>query len=276
MDWSNERYVRLYTRDTRTWLKLKWEGQSLLALLIRKMDRSGILDDMEEPIEDISLVTGFPEEHTKVGLERLIKYGVVHINTDNTLVMPNYIDAQESSKTDKQRQRESRERRKARAQSVTKRDDLVTKCDGNVTSGHNLSQPVTPTCAVLCSTVVEPKPAPQEKRRKPAKEKKATGISTPTWIAYSEAYKKAYGVEMKRSPKNSALCKELVSRLGAEDAPKVAVHYFQSSNPWYRQRYHVLELLVRDAEPICADMKKNQTKKQPFVDLESVRPDMEE
>ena len=44
MDWSNERYVRVYTRDTTTWKILSWEARALLQFLIRKVDRSGVVD----------------------------------------------------------------------------------------------------------------------------------------------------------------------------------------------------------------------------------------
>ena len=162
MDWSNERYVRLYVRDTRTWLKLRWEGQCLFMLLIRKIDRAGILDDIEEPVEDLSLMTGFPEEHVKEGIKSLISLGVVQIN-NNQLIVPNFLEAQETSKTDAQRQREYREKRRDKARSQNKsnasqnssevsQDNAVesrnkTKPLQVVTTGHNRSQPVTPTSA---------------------------------------------------------------------------------------------------------------------------------
>jgi hypothetical protein len=287
MDWSNERYVRLYTRDTMTWLRLRWEGQVLLCLLIRKVDRAGILDNVEEPVVDISLATGLPTEHVKIGLERLIRYGVVIIN-ERTLIFPNYMDAQECSKSDKQRQKESREKRKTMAQFVTKcdeqRDDPVTKRDKNVTTGHSVSQPVTPYCAVpdpvldLCCAdpvpEVENSPVapPAEKPKKPRKKAKPTGKGTPTWIAYSEAYKRRYGVETKRSVKFSSQCLDLVNRLGEEDAPRVAEFYFKCANDYYKTRYHPLDLLVKDCEAIKAEMIALNKRRAPYVPLVSKRP----
>ena len=44
MDFPNERYVRLYTRETTTWRLLGWEGQALLPQVLRLVDRSGVLD----------------------------------------------------------------------------------------------------------------------------------------------------------------------------------------------------------------------------------------
>ena len=36
VDFSDESYVRLYTRDTVSWLRLGWEAQALLCLLLRQ------------------------------------------------------------------------------------------------------------------------------------------------------------------------------------------------------------------------------------------------
>ena len=43
MDWANERYVRLYTRDTVTWKMWPWEARAIFPLLMRKVDRAGVL-----------------------------------------------------------------------------------------------------------------------------------------------------------------------------------------------------------------------------------------
>lgn len=130
MDWENERYVRLFTRDTLTWRLLGWQGQAVLALLSRKLDRAGVLDtDGEPPALVVAAVTGIPEEISRIGLAALVDRGVVEVG-DRVLVMPNFIEAQEANASDAQRQRESRARRRDRARrTVTKRDETVTECD---------------------------------------------------------------------------------------------------------------------------------------------------
>lgn len=114
MDWSNESYVRIYTRDTTNWLKCRWEGQMLFTFILRKVDRAGRLDGIEDPVEDLSLVTGIPPEIVEVGLKRILKREFITI-FDGTLVVPNFIEAQEATKSDRQRQKESRERRRLAA-----------------------------------------------------------------------------------------------------------------------------------------------------------------
>jgi hypothetical protein len=150
VDWSNERYVRWYTRDTKTWLLLGWQAQCVLGLLIRKVDRAGVLDDVRDG-SDLAVVlgNGMPVEHIQFGLERLAKYRTVEI-TDTGLVLPNFLEAQEAAQSDKQRARESRERKRAKSRIVTTSSRNVTDESRNVTlesqavtGCHNLSQPVT-------------------------------------------------------------------------------------------------------------------------------------
>ena len=44
LDYANERFVLLYTRDTATWKLLDWEARAVLMFLLRKVDRSGVID----------------------------------------------------------------------------------------------------------------------------------------------------------------------------------------------------------------------------------------
>jgi hypothetical protein len=115
VDWSNERYVRIYTRDTKTWKLLGWEGQAVLCLLARRFDRSGLLDDVRSG-EDVALMigSGFPEEIAHVGLDRILKHDVM-VLTAGGLLWPKFMEAQEASKSNTQRQREFRDRRRAEA-----------------------------------------------------------------------------------------------------------------------------------------------------------------
>lgn len=70
------------------------------------------------------------------------------------------------------------------------------------------------------------------------------------WASYSEAYSKRYGTEPVRNAKANSLCKQLVQRLGADDAPLVAAFYLGHSNQYYVQQGHALPPLIRDAEKL--------------------------
>ena len=161
MDWQNERYVRLYIRDTGDMLAVGWQGRALFSELLRKVDRAGVIDEADPDI--LSELLRIPIAVLGPALARLEARKIVEI-VDGKLVIPNFIEAQETRSSDRQRQAESRARRRDQARggisgdvtktvtSVTKRDSSVTKRDGNVTPCHTVSQHVTPSLAVLSLT----------------------------------------------------------------------------------------------------------------------------
>ncbi len=159
MDWSNERYVRVYVRDTPDWLLWGWEARALLVFLLRKVDRAGVLEVGKHGVRGVAATVGMPVEATEPALRELTDDGVVEMR-DGVLVIPNYIEAQEANQSDKQRAKESRARRRDRSRrGVTEDDDGVTNCDGDassrdesVTGSHTESQPVTPCRAVPCQS----------------------------------------------------------------------------------------------------------------------------
>lgn len=170
MDFANEFYIRIYTRDTTTWKRLRWRGQTVLMQVLRKMDLSGVLDleDME-PWEAVVLHCDAPDEEARDGMRRCLELGVLE-HRGTFLYAPKYREANESAKSDRQRQLESRARRQARVLEhlVTARDELshaVTPSrddssrngagpSQNVTSGHSRSQVVTRTGSVTGSVAV--------------------------------------------------------------------------------------------------------------------------
>lgn len=161
MDWSNERYVRVYVRDTTTWKLLGWEGQTVLMHLIRKLDRAGRLDVEGCTAEEaVQLHTGLPEDVVSKGWDAVTKRDVF-VTDESGILMPNYLEAQEAAQSDAQRQREFR----ARKRDVTKRDAIesqnVTKPLQPVTSSHVESQPVTPSVPSVPNRAVPNARAPE-------------------------------------------------------------------------------------------------------------------
>lgn len=138
MDWENERYVRLYIRDTADMLAIGWEGRALFAEILRKVDRAGFFDS-DEP-EVIAELVRMPHDVVGRALPKLIDRGMV-IRSGSVLLIPAFLDAQEAKSSDKQRSKESRARRRdqAKAQSlektanVTTRDDTATIRDDTAT-----------------------------------------------------------------------------------------------------------------------------------------------
>jgi len=163
MRWEDERYVRLYTRDTTTWKKLPWQSRCVLALLLRKLDRAGVVELDGDGAEDIAVITELPLEVVEAGMPKLLEKGVF-VMTKSRIVMPNFMAAQEASQSDRARKRKEREQARARAlsdttvtdrdvpsQDVTQESQDVTKSHAEsqgVTIGHTTSQSVTPSLAV--------------------------------------------------------------------------------------------------------------------------------
>lgn len=146
LDWSNERYVRMYTRDTDEWLVLPWQSRAVWPLLLRKVDRSGVLP-AKLGARGVAVLIGLPLEVVDPGIAGLLEDGCL-VKVDGGYVIPNFIEAQEASASDAKRQRDSRERRRAAAMGhpVTQRDATSRP----VTTGHDESQQVTPSLADPC------------------------------------------------------------------------------------------------------------------------------
>jgi hypothetical protein len=145
----DESYVRLYTRKTLTSRKLKWEGRAVLRAMLDEFDRAGIFElGGDDAVECIAAVTEIPVEIVRVGLERLLATKTWTL-TPRALVWPTYVEAQTCAKSDRIRQRESRERRAATAiadhQPARSMEDAGSA--SNVTNGHAPSHGVTPSLA---------------------------------------------------------------------------------------------------------------------------------
>jgi uncharacterized phage protein (TIGR02220 family) len=159
MDWANERYVRVYTRDTTTWKLLDWRAKALLPLLLRKLNRAGVLEVGEDGELGLAAQVELPIEVVEPGIAQLLARGVV-AKTATAYVVPKYLDAQEAVQTTAHRSKEYRSRLRDAAletgNTVTKRDAPVTKRDDTVTSRHVASHGVTP---ILSEPILaEPKP----------------------------------------------------------------------------------------------------------------------
>jgi len=166
MNWEDERYVRLYTRDSTTWLKWTWEARATFTLLLRKVARSGLLPiDGESAADIVALHTGLPVDVVERGMAQITRPGkdgtATVIVTEDAIRMVNYTTAQTVRSSDAKRAREYRERA-----TVTERDGAsqnVTGKAGSVTDRHTPSPAVTArhsSGAVLSGAVLSGASAP--------------------------------------------------------------------------------------------------------------------
>lgn len=141
MDFCDEHYVKLYTRDTPTRLMWPWQAVALHPNLLRKVNKAGVLElGTREPIRALAVTVGLPVEVVEPGLQALLDDGTVELN-GGVLVVPKFFEAQEARKTRALVARDHREKQRDMARSkatkphsgtVTSRDlalPRVTECD---------------------------------------------------------------------------------------------------------------------------------------------------
>lgn len=98
-----------------------------------------------------------------------------------------------------------------------------------------------------------PAPAPSNIQVLTPRPKQKTEIqqaNANTWDAYTIAYLDRYGVEPVRNAKVNSQIAQLVQRLGADEAPQVAMFYVTVNDSFFIRASHELGLLVQRAEGI--------------------------
>lgn len=154
MRWEDERYVRLYTRDTPEWALMSWQARGLFGLLLRIVDRAGIIRLGKAGARGLSVLLRAPEDVVQAAVEEWVADGMVRVQGE-ILVIPNFVEAQEANQSDKARKRTERERArdKASAQIDASQTIETKELSHAVTRGHTESQAVTPNHAVPCRAV---------------------------------------------------------------------------------------------------------------------------
>jgi hypothetical protein len=115
VDWSNEEYVKVYRRETDDDLILTWQARALWAAMLIKFDRAGLLET-RRGVRGLAALVRIPLDVVQAVLPELLEDGRV-LEVPLGYFAPYFLAAQEASKSDKLRQRDSRARRAALAKS---------------------------------------------------------------------------------------------------------------------------------------------------------------
>lgn len=170
MNWSDERYVKVYTRDTLTWLSLGFEARAVLALLLRKVNGAGIMETGTiEAARAVAMQIVAPVDVVRTGLAELVAIGTVEM-VPNGVLLPNFVEAQEATKTESrkkadQRQRDRDQRRQAQ---------LVETLEADVPRSPAVSRavPLQPSPAQLTTSSPPAQPSPPPAQRDQPRSKK--------------------------------------------------------------------------------------------------------
>ncbi len=85
---------------------------------------------------------------------------------------------------------------------------------------------------------------------KKPKIKKPVPVSGATWIAYSDAYERRYGIKPVRNANVSGKLVQFVARIGEQESPLVAEFYLTHNDPWYVKSMHPVGLLLQNCEKL--------------------------
>ena len=138
MRWEDERYVRIYTRDTPDWLAMQWQGRVVFYELARKVDRAGFLAMGKSGMRGIAGCLHLPLEVVETGIGELVTDGCV-ARVEGGILIRNFIEAQETPQSDRARKRSQRERDRDSKKASAEPETEGHKQSRGVTSGHAAS-----------------------------------------------------------------------------------------------------------------------------------------
>lgn len=148
MDWPEERYVRVYTRDTGDWLSLSFEAQAVWLMVLRKLNRGGRIQLGRGGRQMLASLLGHAAKRKAIdrALDELLADGCVTLEAGGSeLFAPRFREAQDWTLTPAERTKRWRDRKKGDV-SVTPGD----ACDGGDAS-ETPAEPASP--AVPCRAV---------------------------------------------------------------------------------------------------------------------------
>lgn len=223
MRWEDERWIKIYTRDTAEWLALGWEAQALFLLLLRKSDRAGLIHSGRARVRGLAALVAMPLEIVERALPILLEDGCVR-ETDRGHLIPNFLAAQEASTSPSQRKRDQRERDRDQALAdgfnpatsgmaieslaVTKRDEQTVARHAS-TSRQKVTHVVTP--EGHAGTVT---PRVEESRRDKSREDLFSAVASAPAAPAKKAKEAKKPPQPNGDPRHAPLVKALVETCG--------------------------------------------------------------
>ncbi|MBP6849894.1 MAG: hypothetical protein KA201_39405 [Kofleriaceae bacterium] len=151
LDWSNERYVRLY-RPSVDHRALCWQARAIWPLLLQEADGAGVLG-ARKGVAALARAIDVPVEVAEAGIADLLDDGCL-MAMPGGYVIRNYVDAQTAIMSDSSRKARQREVDRA-VEALTAAAAMTSQASSqfghatsrDVTDGHGASRDVTPSRA---------------------------------------------------------------------------------------------------------------------------------
>lgn len=150
LDWSNERYVRLY-RPSVDHRALCWQARAIWPLLLQEADGAGVIG-ARKGVAGLARAIDFPADVVEVGVAELLEDGCL-VAMPGGYVIRNYVEAQTATMSDSSRKARQREVDRAVAAIASSAPDsqagsqIGHATSRDVTESHGWSRSVTPSRA---------------------------------------------------------------------------------------------------------------------------------
>lgn len=129
----------------------------------------------------------------------------------------------------------------------------LAEIEDRILQGSHQAKPAPVIAETTTETTTETLPAVAGRRKRAVAPKSEDETATQaacrqTWGAYAGAYAERYGAPPIRNAKVNSQIKQLVQRLGFDEAPQVAIYYLSVNDQYIVRRMHDLGTLVNQAE----------------------------
>lgn len=215
MDFADEHYIKFFTRDTVTWNRWPWQARCVLGPLMRKLTKAGVadVDPRFGVAESVAALITVPSEVVGPALDAYLADGTLELH-GSKLVMPKFLEAQESRKTKQVIAHDYRTKQRdvARAKSAGLLNAPVTIRDQ---TGHGVTSRDPP---------AQPSPSPAHPQpellpRAPKPEKPADPRHQPLVKKLCDTYAEIEGTAYPFTPRQAALVTRLLAAKPAAHSP---------------------------------------------------------
>lgn len=135
IDWANEHFVRVFTRDTDEELLLSWEARAVWHEMLRKCDQSGLIVT-KRGVQGLAALIRVPVEVVERVLQELLDDGRIRSIATTGFVIPNYMEAQFTPRSDRSRKETERTRRRIEALGMPTRTVSNNRAAGSTDENH--------------------------------------------------------------------------------------------------------------------------------------------